>query len=72
MNIKLGELLRDIHNGKVVLPDFQRCFVWGPEAINALRKDNLKKFMELRKKFILDEIQRRVSLITVSVREYYG
>jgi len=27
---------------------------------------------KLRKKAILQEIQRRVSLITISVREYYG
>jgi len=36
MSIKLRELLKDTHNGKVVLPDFQRRFVWGPEDVREL------------------------------------
>jgi len=36
MSIKLRELLKDTYSGKVVLPDFQRSFVWGPEDVREL------------------------------------
>lgn len=36
MSIKLRELLKDTYNGKIVLPDFQRSFVWGPEDVREL------------------------------------
>ena len=36
MSIKLRELLKDTHGGKIVLPDFQRSFVWGPEDVREL------------------------------------
>ncbi|RLG48628.1 MAG: hypothetical protein DRN90_00365 [Thermoproteota archaeon] len=35
-----------------------------PEALDALRHDNLEKFMELRKKAIIEEIKRRVRMET--------
>lgn len=36
MSIKLRELLKDSYTGKLVLPDFQRSFVWEPEDVREL------------------------------------
>lgn len=35
-SIKLRELLRDTYNGRIVLPDFQRSFVWRSEDVREL------------------------------------
>ncbi|ALM76054.1 hypothetical protein TBCH5v1_2153 [Thermococcus barophilus] len=35
-SIKLRDLLRDTYNGRIVLPDFQRSFVWYPEDVREL------------------------------------
>ena len=34
--MKLKELLNGAYNGRIVLPDFQRSFVWGPEDVREL------------------------------------
>jgi hypothetical protein len=34
--MKISELLNDVKNGSIVLPDFQRSFIWEPEAIREL------------------------------------
>ncbi|MCD6241135.1 DUF262 domain-containing protein [Candidatus Bathyarchaeota archaeon] len=34
--IKVQELLNDVYEGKVVLPDFQRSFIWEPEDVRQL------------------------------------
>ena len=34
--MKLGELIKDVQNGGVVLPDFQRSFIWEPEDVRGL------------------------------------
>ena len=34
--MKLKELLKGVYNGSIVLPDFQRSFVWGPEDVRQL------------------------------------
>ena len=36
MNPKVSELLNDVHKGSLVVPDFQRSFVWEPEAVREL------------------------------------
>ena len=34
--IALQQLLKDAHEGKLQLPDFQRSFVWSDDAIQSL------------------------------------
>ena len=36
MNMKLIDLLKEVYKGSVVLPDFQRSFIWEPEDIREL------------------------------------
>jgi hypothetical protein len=34
--VKVCDLLNDVYNGRVVLPDFQRSFIWEPEDVRQL------------------------------------
>jgi len=34
--VKVQELLSDAYNGRIVLPDFQRSFIWEPEDVRQL------------------------------------
>ncbi len=34
--MKVSDLLNEVYNGKIVLPDFQRSFIWEPEDVREL------------------------------------
>jgi hypothetical protein len=36
VGVKVQELLSDVYSGRVVLPDFQRSFIWEPEDVRQL------------------------------------
>jgi len=36
VGMKISELLNDVKNGSIVLPDFQRSFIWEPEDVREL------------------------------------
>ena len=42
--INLGELLRDVQNGKIQLPDFQRGWVWDDDRIRGLLASISRRF----------------------------
>ncbi|MCX7761813.1 MAG: DUF262 domain-containing protein, partial [Candidatus Kryptonium sp.] len=34
--MKVSELINEVYNGSIVLPDFQRSFIWEPEDVKEL------------------------------------
>jgi len=36
LSIKVSDLLKEVESGTIVLPDFQRSFIWEPEAVRQL------------------------------------
>lgn len=34
--MNVSELLKEVNDGEVVLPDFQRSFIWEPEDVREL------------------------------------
>ena len=42
--LDLKDILRDVHEGKLQLPDFQRDYVWGDEDVRSLIASIAKGF----------------------------
>ena len=41
---RMVQLLDDLHNGQLALPDFQRSFVWAPDATRELLVSMIRSF----------------------------
>ncbi|MBC2579958.1 DUF262 domain-containing protein [Clostridium sp. DJ247] len=59
-NIKIKELVDYVYNGEVVLPDFQRSFIWEPEDLRELLVSVLGDYF-IGSMLVLDDIYKEDS-----------
>ncbi len=59
-NVKIKELVDYVYNGEVVLPDFQRSFVWEPEDLRELLVSVLGDYF-IGSMLVLDDIYKEDS-----------